>query len=415
MKKQTLFFASLMLGFFLSAQVSNPIITSWKINTTGHTVTPPSGSPILTDVEAVYYDNSNVYVKTSGVPSYYNFNNGNVNDAADKNFTFKLPLNPQVASVPSSTLGGGQMGVLIDGSIFFNPEDARSYQNANIWHQLAYYFEAMDFDSTWGHSAPSNDYHHHVISLALCDITDSTHHSPLIGFGFDGYPVYGPYGYSNPNDTNSAIKRLKPSWQKRNITQRTTLPDNTALQPSQYGPNTSPQYPLGCYREDYEFINNSGDLDTHNGRFCITPDYPNGIYAYFATIDDALHPVYPEYIGQSFYGILTNGNQGPSGGHNTVPNNATQYFSPTGITGNSISPVAFFPNPTSGLILLQLSDINFSGSLQITDMAGRVLSASTLSSTSHSVDVSQFPAGMYVLTISSSTSGNRWSSPFIKQ
>lgn len=415
MKKTVFLFSALIFGAHLSAQVSNPIITSWKINTTGHTVTPPGGSPILTDVEAVYYDNSNVYVKTSGVPGYYDFNNGNVNDAADKNFTFQLPLNPQVASTPPSTLGGGQMGVLTDGSIFFNPEDARSYQNANIWHQLAYYFEAVDFDSTWGHSAPSNDYHHHVISLALCDITDSTHHSPLIGFGFDGYPVYGPYGYSNATDTSSTIKRLKPSWQKRNITQRTTLPDNTALQPSQYGPNTSPQYPLGCYREDYVFVNNSGDLDTHNGRFCKTPEYPNGTYAYFATIDDALHPLYPEYIGQTFYGVPNTGNQGPQGGHFSIPGNATQYFSPTGIAGNTISPVTLYPNPTTGTLQLQLSDNKFKGTAQITDMVGRRLSVTAVYGPSSLIDVSELPAGFYVLILSSSTSGNRWSSPFVKQ
>ena len=29
-----------------------------------------------------------------------------------------------------------------------------------------------------------------------------------------------------------------------------------------------------------------GDLDEHNGRYCVTPDFPNGVYAYFATISD---------------------------------------------------------------------------------------------------------------------------------
>ena len=45
---------------------------------------------------------------------------------------------------------------------------------------------------------------------------------------------------------------------------------------------------LGYYREDYEFVNhNEPDyLDEHNGRWCITPEYPNGTYAYFCTVDE---------------------------------------------------------------------------------------------------------------------------------
>ena len=41
---------------------------------------------------------------------------------------------------------------------------------------------------------------------------------------------------------------------------------------------------FGFFIKDYEYQGN-GDLDRNNGRFCITPDYPNGTYAYFATIN----------------------------------------------------------------------------------------------------------------------------------
>ena len=43
----------------------------------------------------------------------------------------------------------------------------------------------------------------------------------------------------------------------------------------------------GFFVEDFVFTDN-GDLDKHNGRFCVTPDYPNGVYAYFATIDNVI-------------------------------------------------------------------------------------------------------------------------------
>ena len=35
-------------------------------------------------------------------------------------------------------------------------------------------------------------------------------------------------------------------------------------------------------------------LDQNNGRFCVTPEYPNGTYAYFSTVDKAsFEPTFP--------------------------------------------------------------------------------------------------------------------------
>jgi hypothetical protein len=64
-------------------------------------------------------------------------------------------------------------------------------------------------------------------------------------------------------------------------------------------------YPLGVFIEDYSFTA-SGDLDQHNGRYCVTPDYPNGTYAYFITLDSSLEPVYPYIIGNTYYGTPAN-------------------------------------------------------------------------------------------------------------
>ena len=55
-------------------------------------------------------------------------------------------------------------------------------------------------------------------------------------------------------------------------------------------PSRPPQneFPVGFFIEDYSFtkVNDPKTLDENNGRFCITPEYPNGTYAYFTTIDD---------------------------------------------------------------------------------------------------------------------------------
>ena len=39
----------------------------------------------------------------------------------------------------------------------------------------------------------------------------------------DSYPIYGPFGYSSANNSNSAIKRISSGYSLRSITTRTTL------------------------------------------------------------------------------------------------------------------------------------------------------------------------------------------------
>ena len=68
--------------------------------------------------------------------------------------------------------------------------------------------------------------------------------------------------------------------------------------------------------EDWQFIAGSGHLDIHNGRTCVTPEYPSGTYAYFVTINAAQQPVYPYTLGDTYYGVVPAGNTGPGSGHN---------------------------------------------------------------------------------------------------
>ena len=125
----------------------------------------------------------------------------------------------------------------------------------------------------------------------------STVHSPLLGWAYDGNPIYGPYGYSNGNF--GSVKALKSGYELKSIEK---------LESENRPPFSI--YPIGFFVDDYEFTGN-GDLDDHNGRFCITPEYPNGIYAYFCTISDTLadssspffnyySPIFPYVIGPTF-------------------------------------------------------------------------------------------------------------------
>jgi len=326
----------LLLLSALGAKAQDPQLDYWWYNTNNNMI-----NGILTDVESAYYDNNYVYISSSGIPDYYQFGQS-VNDAADQNWTFRFPRNPVDQTGTKTSVPGGPVGLLLDGSAFFNPFDARSWQNQGIWNQVAYYFEGNDFDSSNGHSTPGNVYHHHVDPTELHDF-DSTRHSPIIGFAFDGYPVYGPFGYADANDTTIDITRMKPSYQVRSMTSRTTLPDGTVSA----GPPINNSYPLGGYGEDYEYIANSGDLDEYNGRWCKTPEYPNGTYAYFCTVDANLDPLYPYFIGPyKYYGVVANGDLGPNGGNVTIPQNATQYTPTiTGLDAAQYLNWIVYPNP----------------------------------------------------------------------
>jgi hypothetical protein len=116
----------------------------------------------------------------------------------------------------------------------------------------------------------------------------STNHSPLIGWAYDGNPIYGPYGFTSPEDNGSGIKLLKPGY--------TLDISKVADRPTIFSP--------GFFIEDYTF-DGSGDLDQHNGRFCKTPEFPLGIYAYFVgvstnTSTSKLDPIYPYFIGNTY-------------------------------------------------------------------------------------------------------------------
>lgn len=126
-------------------------------------------------------------------------------------------------------------------------------------------------------------------SFDYSEITSGFTHSPIIGWAYDGNPIYGPYGYSDAADSASAIKRMESSYSLV-----TNVPSNR--------PSVS-QYPLGAFIEDYEYISNSGDLDNNNGRFCKTPDFPEGTYAYFITVDAFGKGVFPYIIGKTYNSI----------------------------------------------------------------------------------------------------------------
>src|SRR6185295_8216556 len=141
--------------------------------------------------------------------------------------------------------------------------------------------------------------------------TNHLHHSPILAWVSDGLPLYGPYGYSDPMNAASAVRRMVSGYVLRNgqhdtdnltIAGRGTIPAWAQraynVGPNQSGPVVSTDKPLGRYLEDHAYLGDliksatanhylqavDFDLNEWNARYCVTPDFPEGTWAYFVTI-----------------------------------------------------------------------------------------------------------------------------------
>ncbi|MEZ4902553.1 MAG: YHYH protein [Spirosomataceae bacterium] len=138
-----------------------------------------NGTP---DHKSVYYPTSNtLYEAYSGTT----FGGGNFtknpNTIATQNLTFKIPINPAVATNHAAT-PLGPIGVALNGVPLYN-----QYAGPN---NQALTNEINSFDKYYGHPQQSGQYHYHVEPLYLTTVKSVK--SGLMGFLLDGFPVYGP-------------------------------------------------------------------------------------------------------------------------------------------------------------------------------------------------------------------------------
>ena len=129
-------------------------------------------------------------------------------------------------------------------------------------------------------------------------------HSPILGFAYDGNPIYGPYGFSDAVNAQSAVVRMTSSYYRN--TSRTSGPTTTT-------------YPIGTFIDDYTYVDESGTLDQNNGRFCVTPEFPQGTYAYFITVDGSDTPVFPYILGVNYYSLPVDSNYNSQISQDEIP------------------------------------------------------------------------------------------------
>ena len=135
-----------------------------------------------------------------------------------------------------------------------------------------------------------------------------------------------------------------------------------AIKENRQGGPTLTSYPIGSFTQDYEYQHRTGSLDENNGRFCITPDYPEGTYAYFITLDADLNPAFPYTVGDNFYSLPVDSNYNSNINQNDVPKKSKRLFVP-GMQGNGEGLLATINTVKSGTVQgveVEQSSDNFS-------------------------------------------------------
>ena len=250
-----------------------------------HTVTQSSGKPQRVPSNrkpgtasriTITVEGDQRVIRANGIPNHPTGsfpNSDNPNRILEQNYVYRIPAKPRPAARPS-LLGMHSFGIAVNG-VPFDPGAAEWYLGN---HGGGWQYEPLSgaiklgIDMSHAHVQPTGAYHYHGLPEGLLAAVNlsSSKHSPLVGWAADGYPIYAQYGFSDPENAKSSIKRIKSSYRLK-----------SGMRPSGRGqPGGSYD---GTFVADFEYVPGLGDLDEHNGRTTVTPEFPEGTYAYFLT------------------------------------------------------------------------------------------------------------------------------------
>ncbi len=454
-------------------------VTTWPASGVTNNNTGAAAQTVQTyaDVQRIRYTATDVYINANGLASYtlgpWLTNTGGLFGfwPLARDYSTRITRTP-VINGTKVRHGGGMIGMMVNGVAIYDLGDAFSFNQTNttapatpsavtgtdgmgatgdgFWSRDALAVEVVTFDPGFAHQPGNNgQYHYHAEPKALryqlgdnmkatYNVTNNTntytedfsnpHHSPILGWCFDGLPIYGPYAYDGGVATVSGgavtavtkstspvtytapptivftggggsgaaatavlnagvissitmvsggsgytsapavtilggVRRMRNGFVLRNgangtqnlvSTGRKSLPKwavaaqsyttgtlngttgDYDMPATEWGPVTTYQttgpggvtiYSLGRYIGDYDYLGDRGqtqgvgfDMDQYNGRYCVTPEFPNGTYAYFVTVDAAGNPAFPYMLGKQYFG--TSNATNPA----TVPVGATELF-----------------------------------------------------------------------------------------
>ena len=209
-------------------------------------------------------------------------NANNPNSIAAQTISETFTLSPEKTSL-STTLGGprGATGYILNG-VKIDAGTAGTCSDNGTSCRLAppiqgsWSIEALGQDSfnfgddaNHAHVQPTGAYHYHGIPEGFVSKLNKGVAMTLIGWAADGFPIYARFGYAEAMNASSEVVSVNSSFRMK------TVPDANRASVS--------LYEMGTFTQDYEYLEGSGDLDECNGRSGVTPEFPEGIYHYFAT------------------------------------------------------------------------------------------------------------------------------------
>jgi hypothetical protein len=141
--------------------------------------------------------------------------------------TVSLPTNPTAASTPSC-VPGGAIGVLANGVYLFNALDAPGRDA--VAHETQ--------DVCDGHPAPGDQYHYHDIPSCIRNVAKGS--STLVGWAYDGYPIYVERDATGNLPTNADLDQCHGRTSA-------VLMDGAVVNTYHYSATLEYPYTIGCF------------------------------------------------------------------------------------------------------------------------------------------------------------------------
>ncbi|HEX4869382.1 MAG TPA: YHYH protein [Moraxellaceae bacterium] len=245
---------------------------------TGGELTVSTGNGTTSNI-TMTTDGSYRYLSANGIPNHVTGafpNAGNPNAISAQNYHVKFSAWPQVTGILtwlttpfSSESGISRAGWALNGV----PLDVTT---AEFWNNElggTWNYEAitgginLGIDTSNAHVQPTGAYHYHALPTGLVAVLGKGTAMTLVGWAADGFPVYARWGHQDPLDASSAVVEMSGSYRVK-----------SGSRPG--GPGGSYD---GTFTRDWEYVANLGTLDECNGRFGVTPEFPQGIYHYYIT------------------------------------------------------------------------------------------------------------------------------------
>ena len=212
---------------------------------------------------------NNLVITSTGIPNH-DFESTLGCCASEQNQEWTIPLEPELSNAdPVAAPERGAVAFTVTGVAIYGPEEGPGGDAVALEYE--YFVEdrqAVDLGICGGHAGPGGEYHYHYDSNCMHwhedsqDIAGYTLDSAssviskVIGFAFDGFPIYSSY----EQDQSGNSVEVTSSYR---------------LISGENGYNGI---------EDYVYVEDLSDLDECNGHFGSTSEIPEGTYHYHSTL-----------------------------------------------------------------------------------------------------------------------------------